>query len=207
MKKNKIIVRPESANLWWGIYGFCEKIGWEDLNLFDENEKRIGSVCLNGKGYLGAGLDDLKNDPEEKEFVEAIEKYLADNKCHYWYYYGDKGDGDFYEVSYFTPKNNKGVKPRFMDIWHPDEGIGISTIESAIKTWAKDHLRIVDCEIEIQNEESFEDSFKSFKENEELFGSDSKVEVKFADELIEELSLRWQKSKDEVLKKLENSIK
>ena len=81
------------------------------------------------------------------------------------------------------------------------------TIESAIKTWAKDHLRIVDCEIEIQNEESFEDSFKSFKENEELFGSDSKVEVKFADELIEELSLRWQKSKDEVLKKLENSIK
>ncbi|AFM04726.1 hypothetical protein Fleli_2354 [Bernardetia litoralis DSM 6794] len=207
MKKMKIIVRSESANLWWGIYGFCEKTGWEDLNLFDENKKRIGGLCLNGKGYLRAGLDDLKNDPEETEFVEAIEKYLTDNKCHYWYYYDNKDDEDFYEVPYLAPKNHNGVKPRFMDIWHPDEGIGISTINSAIKVWAKEHLRIEDCDIEIQNEESFEDSLKSFKENEELFGGDSKVEVKFADELIEELSQHWKKPKDEVLKKLENSIK
>jgi len=207
MKKNKIIVRPESANLWWGIYGFCEKNGWEDLNLFNENDKRIGGVCLNGKGYLRAGLDDLKNDPEEKEFVVAIEKYLADNKCHYWYYYDDKDDEDFYEVPYLAPKNKKGVKPRFMDIWHPDEGIGISTINSAIEVWAKEHLGIEGCDIEIQNEESFEDSLKSFKEEEELFRGDSKVEVKFADELIEELSQHWKKPKGEVLKKLENSIK
>ncbi|WNJ17124.1 hypothetical protein [Pontibacter sp. G13] len=207
MKKNKIIVKPTSANLWWGIYGFCEKTGWEDLNLFDENEKRIGGVCLNSKSYLRAGLHDLKNESEEKEFVRAIEKYLADNKCHYWYYYDDKDDEDFYEVPYLAPKNHEGVKPRFMDIWHPDEGIGISTINSAIKVWAKEHLRIEDCDIEIQNEESFDDSLKSFKEDEELFGDGSKVEVKFADELIEELSQHWKKPKDEVLKKLENSIK
>ncbi|MBL3659005.1 hypothetical protein [Fulvivirga sediminis] len=207
MNRNKIIVRPESENLWWGIYGFCEKTGWEDLNLFDENEKRIGGVCLNGKGYLRAGLDDLKNDPEEKEFVLAIEKYLADNKCHYWYYYDEKENEDLYEVPYLASKNNKGVKPRFMDIWHPDEGIGISTIDSAIKILAKEHLGITDCVVEIQNEGSFEDSLKSFKENEELFGGESKVEVKFTDELIEELSQHWKKPKDEVLKQLENSIK
>jgi len=160
MKKNKIIVRPTSSNLWWGIYGFCEKTGWEDLNLFYENHERIGSLCLNSKSYLRAGLDDLKNDSEEKEFVDAIAAYLADNKCHYWYYYDDKDDEDFYEVNYIAPKNAKGVKPRTMDIWHPDEVIGISTIESAIKTWAKEHLKIDDCEIKIENEESFEESLK-----------------------------------------------
>lgn len=207
MKKNRIIVRPESANLWWGIYGFCEKIGWEDLNLFYENEERIGGICLNCKGYLRDGLDDLKNDPEEKEFVEAIEKYLADNKCHYWYYYDDKDDEDFYEVPYLAPRNKKGVKPRFMDIWHPDEGIGLLTIESAIRIWAKEHLEIEECEIEIQNEESFEESLKSFRENEELFGGESKVEIKFDEGLIDELSQYWEMSRDEVLNKLENSIR
>ncbi len=207
MRKDKIIVRPESANLWWGIYGFCGKIGWEDLNLFYENEERIGGVCLNGKGYLRANLDDLKEDPEMRGFVEEVEKYLADNKCYYWYFYDDKDDEDFYEVSYLAPLNDKGVKPRFMDIWHPDEVIGISTIETGVKAWAKEHLKVEDCEVIIENNESLEDSLKSFEENEKLFGGDSKMEIKFSDDLIEELSQCWKKSKDEVLKKLENIIK
>ena len=207
MNKNKIIVRPESANLWWGIYGFCGKTGWEDLNLFYDNNERIGGVCLNGKAYLRAELDELKNNPEEKEFVEAIENYLVDNECHYWYYYDNKDDEDFYEVPYVAPRNSKGVKPRFMDIWHPDEGIGLSTIDSAVKTWAKQHLQIEDCEIKIENEEPLEESLKSFKENEELFGGNSRVKVKFTDGLIDELSQYWKKPKDEVLKKLESSIK
>ena len=207
MEKVKIIVRPESANLWWGIYGFCEKIGWEDLNLYYENEERIGFVCLNTKAYLRAGLDDLRKYPVERDFVNAIEKYLADNKCYYWYFYGDKDDEYFYEVPYSAPKNDKGVKPRSMEIWHPDEGIGISTIESGIKSWAKEHLDIQNCEIKIENDESFEDSLKSFEEKEKLFGGESRIEVRFTDELVDELSRHWKKPKAEVLKKLKNSIK
>lgn len=202
----KIIVRPESENLWWGVYGFCEKTGWEDLNLFDENEELIGRVCLNSKSYLRAEVDNLKNIHEEKEFVEAIEKYLADNKCHYWYYYNENDEGS-HEISYLAPENNKGLKPIFMDIWHLDERIGISTINSAIKTWAKKHLGIKDCDVKIHNEDSVEHSLKTFIENEELFGSDSKIEMKFTDELIEDLSLYWKKPKDDVLQKLKNSIK
>lgn len=203
----KIIVRPESADLWWGIYGFCEKTGWEDLNLFYENDERIGGVCLNTKAYLRTALEDLKNSPGQEDFVDLIEQYLADNKCHYWYYYDDKNSDDFYEVPYTAPKNDKGVKPRFMDIWHPDEEIGLSTIETGVKTWAKQHLNIEDCEIEIQNEVPFEESLESFKEAEELFGDGSNIDIKFADELVDELSQYWKKPKDEVLKVLENSIK
>lgn len=97
---SKIIVRPESSNLWWRVYGFCEKTGWEDLNLFYENGERIGCLCLNSKNYLGSGIDNLKSNPDEKDFVEAVEKYLADNKTHYWYYYDDIEEDDFYEVPY-----------------------------------------------------------------------------------------------------------
>lgn len=98
------------------------------------------------------------------------------------------------------------ILPRFMDIWHPDEDIGLSTIESAVKIWAKKHLTLENCEIEIQNVEPFEDSFKSFKEHEEFFTGGSTVEVKFEDRLIQDLSQLWKMSKEDVLKRLNSSI-
>lgn len=207
MNKNKIIVRSESANLWWGIYGFCDKTGWEDLNLFYENEERIGGVCLNTKAYLRYCIEDLKDNPEEIDFVRALETYLADDKCHYWYYYDEKGDEDFYEVPYTAPINKHGVKPRFMDIWHPDEGIDLSTIKSAVKVWAKKHLHIENCEVVIDDIMPFEESLADFKEHGDLFRNDSEINVVFADELVEELSQLWNKPKEDVLKTLENSIK
>lgn len=134
----KLIVKPTSSSLWWGIYGLAEKCGWEDMTIFYEDGKRIGKVCLNTKGYLRSHLDDLKADPEEKEFANAIEEYLNDHQIHYWYYYDKRGAEDFYEVSYEDiPKNEEGVKPRFFDIWHPDENIGISTIKTAVKEFGK----------------------------------------------------------------------
>lgn len=207
MESIKIIVRPKSANLWWGIYGFCEKTGWEDLNLFYENEERIGGVCLNGKAYVRAELENLKTYPEDAEYVAAAEKYLVDNQCHYWYYYDEVGDEDFHEVPFDAPRNTKGVKPRFLEIWHPDEAIGIPTLQTAITAFAKKHLRIENCEIEIQNSMSIEESLKSFKENKNLFGGGSPLEIKFSEDLLDELSVLWRTPKAEVLKKLENVVK
>lgn len=77
------------------------------------------------------------------------------------------------------------VRPTSANLWHPDEGIGLSTIESAVKSWTKEHLHIEDCDIEIQDAEPFEESLKSFKDNEELFEGDSTIKVKFSDELID----------------------
>jgi hypothetical protein len=207
MDKQKIIVRPESSNLWWGIYGFCEEVGWEDLNLFYENNERIGGVCLNTKAYLRDALQYLREDPEEKEFIEAIESYLMDSQCHYWYYYDDKNDADFYEVTYNAPQNKQGIKPRFTDIWHPDEGIRLSTIKSAVSTFALDHLEIANCQVEIQNGESLEEALNSFDEHKKLFGGETPIKISFSDDLIKELAEHWQLSEELVLKKLTNSTK
>lgn len=199
IEKVKIKVRPISANFRWGVYGFCEKAIWEDLEIFYKNDVRIGGVCLNCKTYLKDGLENLKEKPEEKEFAIAIEKYLSDNKCHYWYYYNNEFDEDFYEVPYNAPKNEKGEKPRFTDIWHPDKKIGISTVITGIQDFARVHLNIFDCEVEIFDTESYETSLKSFEENEKTFGEESKLEITFSDELIAELSTIWKKSEEEVL--------
>lgn len=204
--KRKIIVRSTSSNLWWGIYGFCEKAGWEDLKLYYENDERICVVSLNTKAYLRAALEDLRKDPDLKDFTIAVEKYLADDKCHYWYYYDDRDDEDFYEVPFVTPKNEKGIKPRFFEIWHPDESIGLSTIRSAITAFASVHLGINDCVIEFRNIEAFDESLRSYNENEKLFESKSGVKISFDDDMINELSELWQKPREEVLKKLKQSI-
>jgi hypothetical protein len=74
MNKVKLIVKTESANLWWGIYGFCEKIGWEDLKIFNDKGEKIGAFCLNAKQYLREGLDDLRSNPDENNFIQAIDK-------------------------------------------------------------------------------------------------------------------------------------
>jgi hypothetical protein len=204
----KIIVKPESLNLWWGIYGLTEKIGWEDLNIFNENGELIGRFCLNTKKYLRTHLNDLKSDPNEVEFAQAVENYLSDNKFHYWYYYDKKGDEDFYEVPYeFAPKNEEGVKPGFIDIWHPDENIGISTIETTVKEFVGKFLNQEITNIIIENAETFEESIMSFEENEKLFGRDKPVNISLSEELINELSHHWKMPKDDVLSKLKKGIK
>ena len=203
----KLIVKPTSSNLWWGIYGLTEKIGWEDLSIFYKSGQRIGGVCLNTKQYLRAGLDDLREEPEEAGFVKAVESYLKDDQIHYWYYYDKRESKDFYEVPYKAPKNSEGVKPRFLDIWHPHEAIGISTIKSAVKEFAKKFLEINDCHIQIENIEEFEESIKTFEEEEKLFGSDNPMKIGFTPELIGELSILWNKSEEDVLVKLKKAIK
>lgn len=204
----KLIVEPESSNLWWGIYGLTKKIGWEDLTIFYENGDRIGKVCLNTKEYLRANLDDLKSDPNEIEFAKAVENYLNDNQFHYWYYYGKRDDKNFYEVPYESaPINEEGVKPRFIDIWHSDENIGISTIESAIKEFGSKFLKQTITEVEIKNNESIEESIASFKENENFYGGDNAVKFSFSENLMNELSNHLQMTKDEVLSKLSKALK
>ncbi|AZA49616.1 hypothetical protein EG346_16150 [Chryseobacterium carnipullorum] len=205
MNTKKIIVKTESSNVWWGIYGLCDKAGWEDLQLFYESDERICVVCLNTKGYLRNALDDLLHQEDEKDFSEAVQHYLSDEVCHYWFYYDEPDDEDFQEVDYDAPKNEKGIKPRFMDIWHPDEGIDLKTIETAVSSFAKDFLGIENCIVEVVHEESLEESIKSFKIHQESLG-EGNVYIRFSNELVLELSERWKMGKKEVLEKLNSSI-
>ncbi|MFK7904259.1 MAG: hypothetical protein AB8B69_03995 [Chitinophagales bacterium] len=209
MEKVTIIVKTISYDLWWGIYGISYKSLWEDIEFFYEDGERIGSGCLNTKSHMRPSLEDLKNNPKEKEFVLAIEKYLADDKCHYWFYYTSEpmDSEEFYEVPYNAPKNDKGIKPCFIDIWHPDERIDLSTIETGTKHFAANFLGITDCIVKIEGKVSYEEALGSFKENEAIFGGSEPVQATFSDELIDELSTQWEKPKEEVLNELHASVK
>jgi hypothetical protein len=207
MDRLRLIVKSESANVWWGIYGFCEKTGWEDLNIFNDKDEKIGAFCLNAKRYLRQGVEDLRDDPNEHNFVHAIDKYLEDNRIHYWYYYNDSFDENFFEVAYEAPRNQKGEKPRYLDIWHPDESIDISTIQSATNDFASTFLKLDNVDIQIEEGEGLEESLKSYKEHLKHFGPNGQIEVAFKDDLVNQLSVLWDKSTEETLDKLRRAVK
>lgn len=206
MNPQKIIVKTESSDLWWGVYGLAKKTGWEDIELFYASGERIGFVCLNTKGYLRSALESLKDVPDERDFYEALQDYLTDDACHYWFYYDEKGDEHFSEVSYEAPRNEEGTKPCLIDIWHPDEGIDMQTIESAVTEFAKRFLEMDHCLVEVVHDVSLEESIASFKENRERFGGESPDEIVFSEELVAELSGLWKMDGNQVLEKLKASI-
>ena len=156
--------------------------------------------------YNDSETDNLQESEMEKAYKEVVEKYLADDKCHYRFYYDNKDDSDFYEVPYNAPKNNKGVKPSSVEIWHPDEGIGIKTIETGILDFAKRYLGLEDCSIKIEESESLEESIEALKDYKLTFNGENPVKIEFSEDVIEELSILWKTSKIEVLAKLKKAV-
>lgn len=161
MMTEKIIVKILSANFWWGVYGFDEKTDWEDIDLFYENGDEIGSVCLNARSYLRDGIDQLKEKESEKDFVAAIESFLAGNETQYWYYTDKSGNQLFHEVNFDDTDPKR--KQQFMDIWYPVEDLDLNTVENAIKEYALKVLKIDNCIIEIENYPS-EEALKSYND-------------------------------------------
>ncbi len=213
MKNNKIIVQTEDSSFWWSICGFYEKSTYEDLKLFYGNNEKIGNVRIYGKCGLRAKIEHLKNCPEPKEYAAAIEKFIAEDKCRFWYRYLQKDDEAFLDTIYMAPKNDIGLKPWLAEIWHPDQRIGLSTIISSVKAWAKEHLQVEDCEIEFQPNMPLNELLELFKQEKrsEILRSISlnyiKAEPKFTDELITGLSKCLNEPKEDILKKLKSLSK
>jgi len=209
MKKTelmKIITKNTSLNFWWGYYGLTEKIAWEDIRLFYETGEEIDMVCLNTKQYFRENIKELKEEEDCLELITAIENHLNDDKQNYWYYYDEKEDSDFKEVPYDAPINEKGIKPRSIEIWHTDEVLKLSTIKSAIEEFARQFLKIDKCQVLVEDIVSYEEAVESYMENKELFGNNEPMEIKFSAELISKLSKLWNTLEDNVMRRLNKGI-
>lgn len=205
----KIYIETNSYDIWWGIYGLSYKTGWEDVNIFDQDNNKIGYFCLNTKAYLRHSLNCINiKDEEDRVFKKLTEEYLTDDKCHFWYCYDQKSDEDFYEVPYEAPKNQFGIKPSYIELWHPDEAIDLSTLFDAVKIFITKFLKIDEekYDLEIKDQIPIDEAISSFKEHMEIFGN-SDIPIAFSDELIEDLSQKLNLTKEEVRELLQKQTK
>ncbi|WP_435921476.1 hypothetical protein [Paenibacillus sp. DYY-L-2] len=201
-----VYVSTNSYNLWWGIYGLCPLTGWEDIFIYDDpyGVNKLGSTCICTKDYLSHVLEDLADDPEEREFQDHIIEYLNGDKIHYHFFYDNPSDEDFYQLPYSNlPLNEYGVKPRSFEMWHPNNGIDIAVIEECVKVFCDIFLNLAVNRVQLLEQIDVEGAIVSYKEHLSNFNG----EIVFSDNLINDMMNKLSKSKDEVMKLLKISIK
>lgn len=206
--KQEIYVDVRHMNFWWGIYAFTLATSWEDLIFYEKQADEfvhIGAVCVCSRRYLEDGLEDLESDPHERDFVEKIKQFLQKDTITYQYWYDEPGDKDFHEVSLDAGRNEKGVKPSYIEMWYPGNGIDMLAVETCtIAFCAKFLNKQVDIVL-LKEAPPFEQAASEYKEFMATFNDDP-VKIRFTDELIEALEEQWKMSREEVLKILLRSI-
>lgn len=160
----KLLVTPSGLNVWWGIYKLDSQPMWDDFDIRNSEGILLARICLESRKYLEAGLEELKSDPTEEDFVQEVKQYLEGNKIYFYMKFMDKEDPWFNEVEHDAPVNEEGVKPSYISIWHPDSYIGLSTIQTGVKAFAQKFLKIEDAEVVLDPYMSFEEASATFAE-------------------------------------------
>ncbi|MNI69362.1 hypothetical protein D3C73_1251040 [compost metagenome] len=149
-------------------------------------------------------MEELEEDPEEKDFVNHIKEYLKDNKIHYHYYYDDPTEDDFYQLRYSNlPLNDSWVKPSSIEMWHPNKGIDLAVIEECVKVFCHKFLSVVVDQVHFIDPVNIDMAMQSYKEHLLSF----KGSIVFSDNLIDKMMNKLSKNREEVLRILNNSVK
>ncbi len=191
-------VKTSSERIWWGIYGLVDHNGWEDVDIYDQKGIWIDRIHLYAKSYLRAGLKFTKNDAEQLDYVMATENHLKNNDYSFWFYYDQLGDPERYEVEYDAPRNRAGIKPKAIEIWLPEERIGIKALKASIKKFATFFLKIENCTIKIDPIKTVEESIKTFQMSEEF----QSIKVNLSPQQIYELSKLWNNTGSDIYNQL-----
>lgn len=195
-------------DFWWGIYGFMRATSWEDLIFYEKKADdfvRIGAVCACSRRFLANGLADLEGDPREEDFVKEIKQFLQNGALAYRYWYDEPDAEDFHEVSFEAERNEKGVKPRYIEMWYPGDGIDMHAVEACTVAFCAKFLNKQISTVHLKDAPPFEQTADEYRKHMAIF-SDGPVQVVFTDELVEELEKQWKIPKEEVLKILLRGI-
>ena len=204
---NEIFVKTNSYDLWWGIYGLAPLTDWEDIFLFNTAEaatERMGYTCICTRTYLRNSVEELVNDPDEKDFVEHIREYLQDSTIHYHYCFDNLSSDEFFELPYPNlPLNEFGVRPRYIEMWHPNEGIDLQVVEECVREFCLRYLDLQVNQIHFINPVGIDEAVREYTEHIRRFNGP--IEVEFTGDLIHNMMTKLSKTKEEVIKILNSS--
>jgi len=203
-----IYVDVRHLDFWWGFYGFCNNTSWEDMVLYRKwgrGYRKLAWTCICTKPYFESGLEDLRDDPDEQEFVGEIVEFLESNKIEYHYYYDKANDMDFYEVPYEAQRNENNIKPRSIETWYPSNGVDKNVLDICARAFCKQFLDIQADRVEFKKVVLFEEAFNSYIDHMKIW--EQNPEIVFSDSLIKQMENQMNIPKEKVLGILNRSIK
>lgn len=195
-------------NFWWGFYGFCNATSWEDMIIYrkwGKGYRKLAWTCICTKPYFESGLEDLKDDPDEEEFVEEIIEFLNSGQIRYHYCYDNPNDTDFYEVLFEAQRNENNVKPCYIETWYPSNGVDMEVLDKCAREFCKKFLDIEVERVEFKEVVQFEDAMNRYLE--EMKRWEKNPKIIFTDSLIEQMQSEMNITKEKALEILNRSIK
>ncbi|MBT5021567.1 hypothetical protein HOK51_09960 [Candidatus Woesearchaeota archaeon] len=148
IKPVDVYVAPDSLNYWWGIHGWQET-NWEDIVVYFKNvdgNLDFFSTDILTKNYFNVNQKnkDLAEGvlSEANMFNKSLDQLLSCNKILYAYCYDDLEDEDFYQVDFDAPKNELGIKPRYISMFHPADNINFSVVNECVSKYCKDYFNL-----------------------------------------------------------------
>lgn len=203
-----VYIDVRHLNFWWGFYGFCNATSWEDMIIYrkwGKSYRKLAWTCICTKPYFESGLEDLKNDPDEKDFVEEITDFLDSSQIRYHYYYDKPNSRNFYEVPYEAQRNGDNIKPSSIETWYPSNGVDKAVLEKCAIEFCKKFLGIEVDSVEFKEVILFEDALNKYLE--EMKRWENNPQIIFTDSLIEQMESEMNISKEKALEILNRSIK
>ncbi|MDI4645860.1 hypothetical protein [Cohnella hashimotonis] len=202
-----IYVNTSSYNFWWGVYGMESLTGWEDIVLYKDSEQneKLLALCVCTKNYLRNAVQELKDDPDEADFVQEIQTFLVNDKIVYHYFYDRPEDEDFYELPFNKlPRNAHGIYPRSLELWYPSEGIHEAVIESSVRELCREYLELDIGPVSFIEPIGKEEALKAYVEHIERFSGNA--ELVFTEELIASMMNKMSITREDVVKLLDRSV-
>lgn len=207
MRSNQIYFSIESMNFWWGIYGLTHKVVWEDITLYNKiNHEyiKLASTCICTRAYLENCLEELEEDIDEKEYVNEINKFLRGNEILFHYAYDEPENKDFYEIPFDVERNERGIKPCYIEVWNTSNMIDEGVIKECVILFCKKFLGLVIDKVIFKDVVTIEEATKDYIKHCEMFGGGLKMT--FSDELLKQLEEEWKKPREKVLEILNRGM-
>ena len=209
MNKEDIYVSVSYVNFWWGIYGLSPEWDWEDVLIYPDRSgmtEPMAYFCLCSRAYFKNCIDDSANILEEGGFEAKVKRFLEESELQYHFTYDDPTDADFREVPYEAPRNELHVKPSYIELWYPAEGIGIEVLRHSVEVFCRQFLNKNDIYVHMKEMMSFEEAMLIFeKESKRLASSRNSGLIAVTEGVIEEMIRATGKTPEEIVKIISRS--
>ena len=185
MKNLDIYLQLRHFDFWYCYYDLAEQTGWEDVILSKKVEE-IGRFTLCSANHFESEYQDSAEDyAAGSKYVEKVDGYYF----FYEYCNCDRTHEYFYEVPFEARKNKAGIKPFYIEVWHPAPGIDLEVLQDSVREFCHKFLKINPQQIIFQEKYSLEETVNEFLKNHEEL-----QDRIFTDRLVQQLAKEWNKT-------------